>query len=828
MCDMRCAIGVKKQLLFLVFLLTVYFPGNTVYGSALSGAVKGLAVDQINSPKEMKTALELLYSCCREAQEKNQFTFKLQKTILSKSGECMSRIVELGQQAKKEDTRSLFALNRKVIKTVLNWNQQKVEDLQETKLDQMEDTAAFFASPEWQQPHHVISLASYWLSWNGYYSALFYPAADPERKGLLEGALEGFSRSFIDFKEESIVQKSLFGRALSYKELQQYDQAIRDINAVIGKVKKDDPLYPRCRYEKVLISYLTGNYQSVLRELDTFREETGRRKLSPTMDAELNKLRVKTIIALSEKEGQEQGNNPESLYRDALRELNKLVESDEQQAGELYRYANQHAAALADLPYDELGPIGYLAIADWYFNQKDYDSAILRYKKLYSSSNKLITRRMDDVYFRLGYCFCQKGRWGEALPCFESLFKQFPRSSFADTSSCLYYVAAANNYRDTADDTAYATYMEATKRYVKHCTEPGSKSEAHFQLGKYYQDRGKEKQAFEAFSLVKKDSPNYPEARYYLVQANIDKIESLNQQGKRQSKGAKQVYRETRKQLEEYQTLLLKQEEGPTRKELEAHIALLHAKLYMYGPEGDYRQALNKLKKFESRFPVDKKLAMMAQGLRIECYQNLQLFKEAQEEINTFLNSGPVNSDRWAFLNEWANRFYEASKKFRNSGDKVQAGPNAETALMIYQHLSSFALQGTSYERFYDSMQLRMAELYRDENKIAQAKTIYQNQLKRDPTSADAMYNLALLQEQEEQWEEALTTWRKFSEGFKTGSHYWFESRYHTAKVLNKLGKRDKACEITTMIEVLHPTLRDEQFREKFILLHGDVCEKKE
>jgi tetratricopeptide (TPR) repeat protein len=550
------------------------------------------------------------------------------------------------------------------------------------------------------------------------------------------------------------------------------------------------------------------------------------------MDAELNKLRVKTIIALSEKEGQEQGNNPESLYRYALRELNKLVESDEQQAGELYRYANQHAAALADLPYDELGPIGYLAIADWYFNQKDYDSAILRYKKLYSSSSKLITKRMDDVYFRLVYCFCQNGRWGEALPCFESLFKQFPRSSFADTSSCLYYVAAANTYRDTADDTAddtaYATYMEATKRYVKHCTEPGSKSEAHFQLGKHYQDRGKEKQAFEAFSLVKKDSPNYPEARYYLVQANIDKIESLNRQGKRQSKGAKQVYRETRKQLEEYQTLLLKQEEGPTRKELEAHIALLHAKLYMYGPEEDYSQALNKLKKFESRFPVDKKLAMMAQGLRIECYQNLQLFKEAQEEINTFLNSGPVNSDRWTFLNEWANRFYEASKKFRNSGDKVQAGPNAETALMIYQHLSSFALQGTSYERFYDSMQLRMAELYRDENKIAQAKTIYQNQLKRDPTSADAMYNLALLQEQEEQWEEALTTWRKFSEGFKTGSHYWFESRYHTAKVLNKLGKRDKACEITTMIEVLHPTLRDEQFREKFILLHGDVCEKKE
>jgi tetratricopeptide (TPR) repeat protein len=88
------------------------------------------------------------------------------------------------------------------------------------------------------------------------------------------------------------------------------------------------------------------------------------------------------------------------------------------------------------------------------------------------------------------------------------------------------------------------------------------------------------------------------------------------------------------------------------------------------------------------------------------------------------------------------------------------------------------------------------------------------------------MYNLGLLYEKEEKWEEALAAWRKFSKGFKTGSHYWFESRYHTAKVLNHLGQRDKACEITTMIEVLHPDLRDEKFREKFTALHSEVCAK--
>ena len=766
-------------------ILSVYFSSQQVYASSLSGAVNGLTVDQISSFQEMQTALNLLSSCCREAKQKNQFTFDLQKLILSKSGECTSRIVELEQQAnqqtKREEAKSLFSENRNLIKDILDWNQKTVEDLQENKLDQIGDTAAFFASPEWQQPHYLISLASYWLSWNNYYPCLLLPANDPSRRELLEESIEGFSRTFIDLKEDAIVIKSLFGRALCYKEIQQYDRAIRDINAVIGKIQRDDPLYQRSRYEKVLISYLTGNYESVLSQLKDFREEVGDKNISPIMDTELKKLRVKTIIALSEKEGEKEGGSPQPYYLDALHELNMLVESDARQAGELYRYVNEHADTLADLPYAELGPIGYLAIADWHFNRKEYDKALLRYQRLYSSSSPLIAKRMDDVYFRSGYCFCRNSRWQDALPCFESLFKQFPQSPFTGKAACLYYAAASNHYKEHKEESAYDTYIEATKRYVKHCSEPGNKSDAHFQLGKYYQDRGKGKEALKEFSEVGKDSPHYAEARYFVVQSNVDELESLQQKGQPQSKSVSAIYGETLKQLEEYQGLLLQQEKVTDTKELEGHVTLLQAKAYIYGPEGNYKKALDTLKGFERRFPHKEKLAMVATNLRIECYQKLQLFKEAQEEINRFLKEGPINADRWALLHERADLFYEESKRLRSRGDTAQASQQAEIALTIYKQLSTVALQSQSYERYYDSIQLRMAEMYSDENQIAEAKALYQQQLQRDPDSADAMYNLGLLYEKEEKWEEALAAWRKFSKGFKTGSHYWFESRYHTA-----------------------------------------------
>jgi hypothetical protein len=84
-----------------------------------------------------------------------------------------------------------------------------------------------------------------------------------------------------------------------------------------------------------------------------------------------------------------------------------------------------------------------------------------------------------------------------------------------------------------------------------------------------------------------------------------------------------------------------------------------------------------------------------------------------------------------------------------------------------------------------------------------------------------------LIQEREGKWEDALDNWRKFTKGLKTGSYYWYESRYRTANALNHLGKDDEACEVINVMKVLHPQLRDDQFREKFTKLEKDICERK-
>jgi tetratricopeptide (TPR) repeat protein len=201
------------------------------------------------------------------------------------------------------------------------------------------------------------------------------------------------------------------------------------------------------------------------------------------------------------------------------------------------------------------------------------------------------------------------------------------------------------------------------------------------------------------------------------------------------------------------------------------------------------------------------------------------MFKEAEGEITGFLNEGDIDLNRWNFLYDSANRFYSKAKTAHGKNSDM-ARSSARIALLLYEKLSSIALNKASYQKFYDAIQSRMAELYQNENQTALARRIYQEKLKRDPLSGDAIYNLGVIYEKDSMWEDALDMWKKYSQGLKAGSYDWFESRYRTAKVLSQLGKADEACEICTVTQVLHPTLRDDIFKEKFLQLKKEVCKK--
>jgi len=828
-----------NRFLTILLLAKVFFIFNPMAEASSALTVKGINFNQIESIDAIKKSLDTLSTECLKAKQERRFSFDFQEVVLAKSGECINKIVELEKRADlSEDSvnkefRNVFSKNDAIFETILSANQEYIRTLQEEKLDKVTDVQAFFNSDQWQMPQRLISLSRYWMSWNKYYSSFLYPAGNSHRMKMLNGAIEGFSLALFDIEEQVIVIKSLFGRALCYKAIRSYSKAIHDLDSIIRKAKQDDPLYVWSRYEKAVISYLSGDFGTALGDLERLYNELDENRISNVIGDEHRKLkkkiilepRLEIILADLEREEDKHGKKANQLCHDALKILRQLSENDEVQAAKLYQLVNDYSHFFDDLYFDELGPVGNLALADRLFSDSDYEKAAKLYACLCNSSHFLIEKRMDDIYFRSAYAYCQTAQWQAALSCFDNLVKKFPNSGFIDEAVCLQYVAAAGQYKKNPIKTCFARYIESIKTYLDQCPDPIDKSEAHFQLGKYYHDRGNIKNALAEFSKIEEDSPNYWQAKYYTLNLDMKKLESLMQMGKCQSNIAQKYYHEILSQLERFRNLSQNRKMSPGVRELTAYMTILQARLYTYGPEETPKKTIQTLEGFENRFPDNRQLWLTAKDLRMKCYIRYQMIGGAQKEISGLSVEGVVDNKLWSFLNEWSDVYYEEAKRLRDQGNGVAAGPHAEVAIMLSEKLFSIASKQASFKKYQNTIQLRIAELFMNENQTAKAREIYEGYLDRNPNSADALYNLGLIYEKEGKWQSALDVWRNFSKGVKEESYYWFESRYRIARAHNRMGENGKACEIITMIQVLHPEFREAQLLDKMIKLQNEVCE---
>jgi len=800
-----------------------------------SDSIQQLHVEQIRSLDEMRAALGLLKKSTARALEKKEGTYGLQKLILEKSGACISQLVSFqnnspqGTSPGGQEVKDLFLQNRDVIKEILASNEMITRDLQENRLDRMKDPLAFFQSTAWQHPQHLISLSSYWLGWNGYYSSLVFSRDEPVRRELLEEAIEGFSRSFLDFDQDDIKNRSLLGRGLCYRQLKNHKYAVRDFASVKSKTKEGDRLHARCLYEEAQISYETGNMGSALNRLDQVEEASWGQENLHALMLGARKLRARILIARTEKKGEASGTSAEDLERvrrKAFHELKRMAESHSGLSAEFYRYAHEHAESLKHLSPAELGPVGSLAMGDWYFQKKAYDRAGDYYQALPEDSRLIPENRRDGVCYRTAYIHSKRKQWRRAVRLLEGFGMRFPSSSLQKEAASLYYVAATNDYKEDSNPGTYSQFVDSIRTYLTRCSTCPDQGEAHFQLAAYYKKSGDSTEALKAFLQVDEDSPRFPMAAYHALECYLETLDALRKDGQGQSRAAREIYQEAVRHLARLDDRNgLHEKVTGKRKELEPYLVLARAGLHLFGPADARRTALKQMEGFERRFPGEQKLFLKAAILRLEYSLSLSMPGSAEKEIRSLLLGPSMDQERFEDLLEIANRFYRKAMRMQDNGNTGASAPPAEAALILYENLHQVSRKDPSCKRYGQSIRLRMGQIYMCRDNLARALKLYQDVLAHDPASADAVYHLGLIYERTAQWEEALRAWRKVTDGVKAGTVHWFESRYHTALCLQKLGKTNKACTIIRMTSVLHPDLGDPELSERFLGLKTKICE---
>lgn len=821
----------KMLAVFVIAFLICCMSAIEIRASSLSDQVEQLDVDRMSSLGSIKTAVALLDRSTRETIGGDDFN--LQKLVLMKSGACVSKLASLRNDPAQragtftQEKKELFLANREVINRIYTRNEKTIREFQENRLDQMQDPLKFFQSPEWQHPHYLISLASYWLGWNGYYCSLLLPESDAKRAMLLEEAIGGFSRALIDFKEDAIITKSLFGRGLCYRQTKAYKRALADFKAVRDKIKNDDILYARCRYEEALISYQSGNFSLALGTLDSFERDVSGGDISKELRVGLEELRAKVLLSLLKEKGEGGGatqQEGDKGFGRLFREMRELAGTHSGVSTEFYRFVQENVDKVARLPYADLGPVAAIALGDWFFDKREFDKALQYYLMLQANAPSALKDRMDGVWFRTAYIYAKKSSWSDAVRFVEDFPERFPKSPLVKQAASLYYSAATCNYRKSATEASYTKFIDALQGYLRQCRGAcPDRSEAHFQLGKYYQKAGDNVQAMSEFQQVGQDSPNHGWAKYYIMQDQVEKLEALEKRERGRPESAEKTFRDTVSMFAAYH----RSDKTEYKREIEPQMIILEARLHLLGPDEGCRNSLRELEGFEARFPRAKALFARAAGLRIQCYSKLGMNREAGRDIEKLMQASPMDSECYTVLHDLANHFYSEVKRGESRGAGDGSHPCAATALLIYAKLDAVSENNASYQHHCTPIKLRMAELYRDIGKTEDAISIYRDILEKDSSSADAVYNLGLLYGERGKWREALDTWRRFSDGVREGTPHWFESRYGTAYAFNKLGEKEKACQVLTMTLVLHPDLGSDALRARYLALKSETCEGK-
>jgi tetratricopeptide (TPR) repeat protein len=251
---------------------------------------------------------------------------------------------------------------------------------------------------------------------------------------------------------------------------------------------------------------------------------------------------------------------------------------------------------------------------------------------------------------------------------------------------------------------------------------------------------------------------------------------------------------------------------------------LLRARLRLFAPQETCSDILTELSGFEKRFPRKTDLHQEAMGLRILCSYRLGRFDEGEAQVQRLVRDDAIDPRRYALLQELADRFYRQSRVTQGVEERGVNSESADAALALYLRLDAISQTHPSYARFTDSIQLRIARIHAERNQLAEAIGVYEQILQRNSRSADAMLALGALYGETGQWERALETWRRFSDGVQLGTHHWFVSRYETAKALEQLGMLDRACAVAQMTLVLHPDLGDDELANEFVQIRSRTC----
>jgi len=610
--------------------------------------------------------------------------------------------------------------------------QGRLDRMRDEVIERDGDLEELFRSPRFREPEVMSLVAAYHLAWVRYHGAQLTGDA-AKKRALLQKAVEGFSQFLLVNEVPEIYADSLYGRGLAFLELGDTAKAIEDLSAAA-----DTP-------------QVGAKARAALEEA---RRRASGRKGSAEEDPEALLARLGDLLprttagdAAVEKDATALARGLAARGGPWPARVSSLVAEKLGGGAPAGVHSTYGLFLLAQLAVDRgrCGDVPPLADA----SEGVHDGARARL-------------RPEILYLDAG-CRLNTGQAREAAERFATLLREFPDSGHARDAA--YYRFRALDVARASDASLTPAYEQALDAYLSAYPRAEGAAEARYLLAELHRARGDCQRAGAEYGQVG--------AGPFAARARLGDLECRVLTLGKGNEGRKEV-------LSALRTFV----HDASDKGLGARAALLGAAVAAGATPPDQGAVVELLDGFEQRYPDAKDLHPRALELRLAARVATGRLEEASRDLDAFLALRAGAAERRGTLarvgRELATRAERAAP--------AEQPPALALARKVYTVLARESGDAGS--------RIVLADLDLRAGDAAAARALYEEVLKTDGASAEALRGAARAAAAQGDRAHALAYWRSVLDASPPGGTAWYEARVAQVTLLAEDGQKAQACEL--------------------------------
>jgi hypothetical protein len=551
-----------------------------------------------------------------------------------------------------------------------------IESLQAEVIRIDGDLEAVQDSADWRDRELLAMRLLYRENWIRYEHAVRYERNTTRRKAELRRARDGFAE-FAGGGDPALTAESLFGRGLCSKGLADYEAAAADLTAVINsKAAGDMTLGARIA--------LTETQLARGRTTDALGSTAKLMKAGGAGESRRQAvfLRAKALLLATGAKSNASAAQAQAWRSEAAKLLEELYKSGSywrSKALQLIDAGIENPRAWAS---DRSSPFVTYLVAESIRRRGDCADAITLYDGLAADG-----RYVDESVYGIGFCSFHLGNYDRAFTKLSAYLADADEEA-AYRSSAFYLRFKATEVlalETTASQQVGLQYREALDGFLSEYPDHKQAFEAWFRLGELKREDGDLAGCAEAFSNVTGDPAFELKSRFLAAQCAGQEVLGASEE---ETIDPIQVDAA----LTRIDDFLAGFDDQPAEvlalsESMLAKAAVLGAALAAKKADGGMESRIQRLDRFEERFPNSDGLLSEVYSLRIVAYRSLANLQAAGDQLRALLElpqTGPYEGDN---LKKLGIVFLNEGSRQAEQGQADAAALARKTALSIYERL---------------------------------------------------------------------------------------------------------------------------------------------